>query len=273
MLDDSALARSLAALAHCPAGFVTDVDGTISRITSPPSAATVDPAAHAALRELVGLLDVVAVVSGRDAEDARRMVGLDEVVYLGNHGMERLEGDVLTVSPLATSYRQRVGAAVAALRSALDLPGVTLDDKGVTASVHYRQAQDPLAVERVVVDAARRVADDLGLRVTRGRMVVELRPPIDLNKGTAVRELVVARGLRGVVFVGDDRTDVDAMETVIDLRANSGIAGVCVGVLGPETPSVVRERADEMVQGVDGVARLLQQMATELRRTHGLESG
>ena len=263
-MNGNALTRTLAALAHRPCGLVSDVDGTISRITSPPSAAVVDSAARAALAALVGLLDVVAVVSGRDARDARRMVGLDGVVYLGNHGMERLERGVLTVSPFAEAHRDAVHAAVMELRRELDLPGVSFEDKGVTASVHYRAARDPDSTEHRLIDAAARVATAHGLRLTRGRRVVELRPPLDLNKGTAVRELVAARRLRGIVFVGDDRTDVDAMAEVSALRDSGDVAGLCVGVVGPETPPAIREQADVTVDEVDGVVRLLESLAAEL---------
>ncbi|HET9015351.1 MAG TPA: trehalose-phosphatase [Thermomicrobiaceae bacterium] len=244
---------------------MTDIDGTISRIVSPPSAAVVEPRAREALALLTQRLAVVAVVSGRDARGARRMVGLDGVVYLGNHGMERLEGGALVVSPLVEPYLETVSAATARLRRELSIPGVVVEAKGATASIHYRAAPDPEGIEMSVVATARRVAAELGLRATRGRRVVEVRPPVDLNKGTAVRQLAAERGLRGLVFVGDDRTDLDAMDAVRDLRRSGTVAGLSIGVVGPETPADVRERADVTVDEVDGVIVLLEGLVAGLR--------
>src|SRR5205823_3913388 len=140
--------------------------------------------------------------------------GIDELVYAGNHGLEWMRGEHVWVEPEAAPYAAVVAAALAEL-SARGLPdGVRVEDKGVTASLHYRQATDPEATARVLHAAAAEVCARHGLRLTEGRRVYELRPPIARNKGTALRRLVEQDSLDGVLFLGDDVTDVDGFLAV-----------------------------------------------------------
>lgn len=250
--------ETLRRLAETPRfGLVTDVDGTISPIVDDPATARVTPRAKELLAALSGALPLVAVISGRTPGDVRARVGVEGVIYIGNHGFERWEDGGIRLMPDAAAFRPRLDAAVRALRPHL-APGMELEDKGATVSVHYRRVVDPETAARDFRPLAIRIAGDHGLTFSEGRMVFELRPPLDVNKGTAFRGLVAEYDLAAALYLGDDVTDVDALRAARALRA----AGTCdaygVGVLSEGTPEAVVDSADFTVpSGVSGVESLL----------------
>jgi trehalose 6-phosphate phosphatase len=247
-----------------PAGLITDLDGTISGIAPAPELAMVGPEARNALSRLVEQIDLVAIVSGRPAAGVQPLVGLEGVVYVGNHGLERLAGGRTIVSPEARLYLPLITQALGELQSRLSIPNVFIENKGATASVHYRQAADPEAAKSAIVASLQPIAERHGLRVGHGRMVVELRPPGPLNKGTALRGLGRDYHLRSVAFLGDDVTDLDAMRALRTLRNDAAVDGLSIGVAGPETPEQIMEEADLTVSGVDAVVELLNELANRL---------
>ena len=251
--DNVTLLAGLAA--RRPLGLVSDLDGTLSQIAPTPEAASISPRAQALLSALDQRLALVALVSGRAAADLRARAGLP-LVYVGNHGLERWDGDRVHVRPEAAAYQPALQAALAELRPHL-LPGMLLEDKAVTASLHYRQAADPDAVQRTLKPVVERIAAAHGLRMFEGRMIFELRPPVELDKGTAFRELVAEYRLAAAVFIGDDTTDADALRAARDLRQSGLCYAVAVGVEAPGTPDVVRDSADFLVPGVPGVEDFL----------------
>ncbi len=292
----AAKARMRAALARRPRGLLTDIDGTLSPIAPSPDLARLLPGVRTILREALGVFDVVAAVSGRDPRDALRLVGLPALTYLGSHGLERLEpvfanptagdftGDDSTganssdtasqsaspadamrsvVFPAAAPYRGAIAAALAEVGATLAarFPGVQLEDKGVTASVHVRQTADPAVAEEAAFAAASEVAARVGLRVTRGKLVVELRPPVAMDKGLAIADLIVGRGLRSALYLGDDQTDLDAFRMLRRLSAegvrDEGFVGVSVAILSSEAPSTLADEADVTLDAITRVPALL----------------
>jgi len=198
-----------------PLVLMLDVDGTLAPIAPRPEAAAVPPETRRAVAALAARDDVrVALVSGRAAADARRMVGVSNLWVAGNHGAETVgpEGES-SVDPQVAPYGVAIAQAARTLSALVaPVPGVLVEDKTWTLSVHYRLA-DPAVVPRLkgMIDS---VASQLGLRVTEGKCVYEVRPPVHVNKGTAV--LTLARRLgglddaSGLLFAGDDATDEDA---------------------------------------------------------------
>jgi trehalose 6-phosphate phosphatase len=247
-----------------PCGLLTDIDGVLSPIAPTPDAAYVTPAARRHLQRLAERLNLVAAISGRAAADAARLVGLPQLIYIGNHGMEVWRNGVGQPLPLAQPFAAAIADVLREAEAQIKIPGVLWENKGVTASVHYRQTADPHAVqaELGVVLGALTAAN--GLRLTSGRMIWEIRPPLQIDKGVAVRSLVAEYGLRGAFFLGDDRTDADAFVVLRELRAAGTCATLAIGVVGPDTPSIVRETADVLVDGVSGVEQLLGQMVALL---------
>ena len=231
---DAPLSRAISlardALADAPSGLLTDFDGTISPIVNDPSAARLVDGADGALAALAERLAVVAVITGRAPLDARRMTGVPGILIAGNHGMEWLE-------PGASEPTTAAGGAdvadrlVEVLGRVPQLPGVVPEHKGISASVHYRRAPDPEAARSAIVEALGDLEDE-GLRLNHGRMIVEVRPVGLGDKGSAARAIVARFGLRGVVVLGDDATDLDMFRAVAELRGAGRVRGAIIGVGG-----------------------------------------
>jgi trehalose 6-phosphate phosphatase len=241
-------------------GLVTDIDGTISPIVARPEDARVLPVAREALRRLRDRLAVVAVVSGRSAADARAMVDLDGLVYIGNHGFEVWAGDHTEVLGRARAWVPRIAATLDEVTRQLDPAlgdGVLFENKGPTASVHYRLAPDPDGARRRLLDLLAAPALAHGVRLVEGRRVINLVPRLGMSKGSAVRWLVREHALHTLVYLGDDVTDTHAFRALRRLRRSNRVQGLAVGVVGPETPASVRRLADASLPSASAVAQLL----------------
>ena len=218
------------------AAIVLDVDGTLAPIVDRPEDARVPDETRRELERLAGRYALVACVSGRAGADAARVVGVDAVEYVGAHGLE--------LDPEAPAWRERL----LRFARAVDWP---VEDKGVTLSFHYRTAPDREAARTFLEDVAERARSD-GIDARFGRMVLELRPPLASDKGTAVRRLVDSRGLARALYAGDDTTDLDAFRAVRELEL-----GVAVAVASAELPPALASAADVIVDGPAGVVDLL----------------
>jgi trehalose 6-phosphate phosphatase len=259
-----------AVLACRPCGLVTDIDGTIAQIASRPAEAHVSPSCREGLVALVGRLDLVAVVSGRPAREARDMVGVEGLVYVGNHGLERLQDGRVVVHPAALPYQEPMRAAMAELQSRLSaqqaLAGFFVEDKGVSFSLHYRACPDPAQARALILEAAVSVARARGLQVMEARRAVELRPPLAADKGTALRGLQEQWGLRGIFYLGDDYTDVRAFQALRDWRDGVERRGLAVAVVSPGAPQEALAQADFTLAGIsgaEGFLKMLRQLLSE----------
>ncbi|HEX7254702.1 MAG TPA: trehalose-phosphatase [Gaiellaceae bacterium] len=222
------------------AAVFLDVDGTLAPIVDRPEDATVPEETRQEVERLAERYALVACVSGRPAADARAMVGVDGIEYVGVHGLESHPG-----VPEYTPQLER-------LLETADWPWRVETKAGVTAAFHYREVADEEAgpaVERVV-----ETAQELGLAVQRGRKVVEVRPPIDADKGTAVRALLAERGLERALYAGDDTTDLDAFRGLDE--ADLDVA-VKVAVGSPEMNPRLLTEADVVVDGPGELLYLL----------------
>lgn len=204
-----------------PLAVMLDVDGTLAPIAPRPQDAAVPPQTARALASLSRANGVcIAAISGRGASDAARLVGVPGIWVVGNHGMETQSPDgQLSAHPDAKQYESVVSRAAAMLEPLeRSTRGVLVENKRWTLSVHYRLALDSAAP--AVVASARDVAQQTGLRVTVGKKVVELRPPVTINKGTAACQIAEQFGAFGssgsVLFAGDDLTDEDAFRALRD---------------------------------------------------------
>jgi trehalose 6-phosphate phosphatase len=254
------VAEARAVLAVAPCGLLTDLDGTLSPIAPTPELARVAPGARRALRALVGRLALVAVVTGRSAPNARRMLRVAGVTYVGNHGMEALVGRRRWTHPDAAHAAKAIAAVLAALPSRLRRDDVRYEPKGLTASIHYRGSRDPDAARAAILAALDALPEAASLRVTEGRQVVELRPPVDATKGTAAVCLLRRAGLRAALFLGDDRTDLDAMRALHAARAR-GVRTLAVAVASAEAPPELLAQADGAVESVAAAVELLTALA------------
>ena len=204
-----------ARLAGRPLLLMFDVDGTLAPIAAHPSLAQIPDETRRLVASIVMKPGViVALVSGRAAHDARRLVGVEHVWTVGNHGAEVMDpdGDVSVDADVAR-YAESIATAARTLEPLIaPLRGVVLENKGWTLSVHYRTADEAVLPRlRAAVDG---VVVQNGLRGTEGKKVLEIRPPVSVDKGTAVYRLARDLGAlaedASLVFAGDDATDEDA---------------------------------------------------------------
>ena len=177
---------------------------------------------------------------------------------MGNHGAEYLEDGRISVVPKAAPYRDKIKALIEHLRGSVTIPGLVWQDKGYSGSVHYRLTRDPTLAAHVLEAALESAPGSDELEVFRGKMVMEVRAPVGLDKGYAVRKVVQDRQLDGVILIGDDITDVDAMTALADLRAGGEVLGAAVAVLHEDSPDVLVRSADYTLAGVPEVEAFLE---------------
>ncbi|MBA3427873.1 MAG: trehalose-phosphatase [Actinobacteria bacterium] len=209
--------------------LLLDVDGVLAPIVDVPQDAAVPPVTQNELRRLNGRYALVACISGRPGPDARRVVGLDELVYVGEHGLELV--------PEAQEWRDRLVAFAATIA------WEDVERKPLTVTFHYRRNEDEVEAERFLEAVAAR-ARGAGIVARFGRKVLELRPPVGAHKGTAVAHLLGQHGLERALYAGDDTTDLDAFRALGALEV-----GVAVAVASAEGPEELRDAADLVVDG------------------------
>lgn len=250
-------------LARSPFGLITDIDGTISDIAPSPVEAEVHPECKAHLARLVRRLPLVAAISGRPAAEAQNMLGVDGMVYIGNHGLERWRNGVTEYIDGVQAYREKLAAARKELKGLLSIEGLHMEDKGVSLSIHYRGCPDVQQAKGSILQWIEGSRSAEGFKVVEGKMVVELRPPVEADKGSAVEGLIRDYRLRGGLYLGDDASDIDAFRVM----HGEGFAAVCV--IAKETRDEVVREADYSLNGVSDVARLLEWLvATIDSRNH-----
>jgi len=242
------------------AAILLDVDGTLAPIVRHATDASVPEATRLKLIALARAYALVACVSGRRAAEARQMVSIGSIAYLGNHG-----GEILRPGSTEAQLDPEIEAGGRQVREFVDRVWsrehdrvrVRREDKGVIAAFHWRGAPDEEAARRLVEELAER-AQEADLNVHWGRKVLEVRPPLPPDKGRGVATLVGAADVDAALYVGDDTTDVDAFRGLRGLREEGRLAtAVCIGVRSEETPPSLQQEADLLVDGPEGVRRLL----------------
>ena len=221
------------------AAVLLDVDGVLAPIVARPEDSAVPAETRAELERLAARYALVACVSGRTSADAERIVAVPELVYVGSHGLE--------LAPEAEQWRERLHR----FGQSVEWP---VEDKGLTVSFHYRGVDDEAAARETLEQVAAAARSE-GLLARFGRKVLELRPPIEADKGTAVRALLAERRLRRALYAGDDTTDLDGFRGLDGLEV-----AVRVAVASPEGPPELREAADLVVDGPAGALELLRSL-------------
>jgi trehalose 6-phosphate phosphatase len=244
--------------------LLCDIDGTLAPIVPDPEDAAVPDETREVLRELAARYALVACVTGRRALEARWIVGVEELVYSGNHGLELLRPGTTDpeVDPAIADGARRARDFVLDLDAAdVSAAELRLESKGPIQALHWRGAEDEAAARR----QAQRIAGmsrTAGLVPHWGRKVLEIRPVADIDKGTAVERLLGEHAVQLALFGGDDRGDLDAF-AALDRLVGSGRlrAAVCVGVASEEAPPELAERADAVVDGPNGFLDVLRALA------------
>jgi trehalose 6-phosphate phosphatase len=247
------------ALAAAPAAsaLVLDFDGVLAPIVENPEASALPPDSAGLLARLAAVLGTVAVISGRPLGFLADRVPVPGVRLLGSYGMEQLARGRVTLAPEAQAWLPAVDEARRALTAELaGLPGIRIEAKPASVAVHWRQAPDQAAAASLVRDAVGRAGSQTGLRLEPGKLVFELRPPIAVDKGSAVAALIKASRPAAVGYAGDDLGDLPALRAVHDAGGYALVVDH-----GAETSPELLALADEVFPGTQRFADWLAALA------------
>ena len=229
------------------AGVLLDFDGSLSPIVARPELAEPIAGAREVLADLVRTYAVVAVITGRRAEEVAELLSVPGVRYEGLYGLESSSFEL--VFALVPQVEQAAAA----------VPEAWVEDKGPSVAVHYRQAPDPDRARVSLLAALEPVAVEAGMMVVEGKMVLEIVPRDRPLKGGAVDRIVGEAGLEAVLYAGDDVADLEAFAALDRLR-DRGVVAVKVAVRTAETPAALAAAADRVVEGPDGLVALLREL-------------
>ncbi len=259
----------LEVLSHRPAGLLTDFDGVLSEIAPTPSSAVAYPGAEDAVRSISRNLDVAGIITGRAVDDVARMISIDDLIVVGNHGLEWWDKGERHDHEAGLRAIDALSLVMDETRSQLtgltDTTGMIWENKRLSATIHVRNTADPAAMEALLLPIVVPLAEENNLRCTPGKMIVELRPRALVTKGTAIDTLFETRNLESAVYIGDDVTDVDGFRALREQRAQ-GKHTLAVGVVTPDAHPEVLEHADEVVGSVAEIVEVLQLVAAGLER-------
>jgi trehalose 6-phosphate phosphatase len=264
------LSEALAPLRANPdrAAILLDIDGTLAPIVQHAADANVPETTRQLLIAVARRYGLVACVSGRRASEARAMVSIGTISYIGSHGVELLRAGwtEAVLDPEVQDWVRRIHdfgreAETAELRKRR----VRLEDKGAIVAFHWRGAPDEDAARAAIDEIAAR-AEAVGLRTHWGRKVLEVRPPIKIDKGAGITKFLAEAGaeIDMALYGGDDTTDVDAFRALAQLVGEGRLAlAVRVGVSSEEGPSAIADEADVLVDGPDGMRDVLAALVAE----------
>lgn len=241
-------------------GLFSDFDGTLTPLFDDFRDTVLPPAIRETLGELSRKAELVAVVSGRDVRYLRETIGLKSVTYVGNHGLEEWKA-----GEKQPEYRAQVPVGlleeVESGAGSIGVTGLLVENKGLRVAVHYRNARDLAAARCAVLQMLEPLAAGRGLGIREGKMVLEIGPRVEVNKGTAVSLLAREYQLTGAIVLGDDVTDCDAFDAMHGLIRERDLNGAAVAVVDEETPEALLRRSDFCLKGPGEVEEFLQWMA------------
>jgi trehalose 6-phosphate phosphatase len=248
------------------AAILLDIDGTLAPIVEHAADAHVPEGTRQLLIEVARRYGVVACVSGRQASQARAMVSIGSISYLGTHGAELLRAgsSEATLDPAIERWSDRISEFTREADTAdLRRRRVRIEDKGPIVAFHWRGAPDEDEA-LAAVDALAAAAARAGLETHWGRKVLEVRPPVRIDKGAGISKFLNGTDVDAALYAGDDATDLDAF-AVLDSLVQEGRLNhaVKVGVSSEDGPEEITARADVVVDGTDGVKALLAALVEE----------
>jgi trehalose 6-phosphate phosphatase len=262
------LAEQLSPLRARPdrSAVLLDVDGTLAPIVRHADDATVPEAVRTLLIQVAKRYGVVACVTGRRAADARRIVSIGSIAYVGAHGGELLRpGSVQPeVDRALEEWTRRVQEFGREADTAeLSRLRVRLEDKSSIVAFHWRGAPNEDAARAAVDELANR-AEAVGLSTHWARKVLEVRPPVGMDKGIGIRRLLREEDVDAALYAGDDATDLDAFAALGEMAEQGRLdTVVLVGIASDESPPEVVERADIVLDGPSEVRALLEALLME----------
>ena len=259
--------RIVETLSHKPAGLFSDFDGVLSEIAPTPDEAIAYPGAAEAIASIAPQVDVAGVITGRAVDDVGTRISIDELIVVGNHGLEWSEQGSRRDHEAGTAVIEGVARVLDAVKTELagqtDVSNMIWENKRLSGTIHFRNVADPAETERLLLPIVQPLAEEHDLRATPGKMIVELRPVAHVTKGTALSEIIALNKLASAVFIGDDVTDVDGFRALHELRAQ-GVHTLAVGVVTPDAHPDIAAHSDVIVGSVHEIVEVLTQVGQML---------
>ncbi len=236
--------------------ILIDIDGTISKIAPTPEEAVVTTSMRNELIKLRERFQMVGVISGRSVKNAMAMVGVDGLLYIGNHGMEYQNNGKISMDLEAQKYVEDIKNISRELKNSelAQINGIIFEDKGICFSIHYRECESKETVRKEILEVINNTERG-DLKVTEGRKIVEIKPPVSRDKGVIIQKIVENYNLNRIIYLGDDTTDFDAFTKLRELGKNNNIQTASVLVLSSEIPDYVKNSSSFYVKSVDEVQR------------------
>ncbi|MGZ4127459.1 MAG: trehalose-phosphatase [Actinomycetota bacterium] len=253
--------RALGAIAP-KAGIFCDFDGSLAPIVPDPGRARPVRGAGRVLERLARRYATVAIISGRPVSFLAKRLHARRVRLVGLYGIEERIGRSLLVLPEVQAARTAIDRAAEQLRAELSSePGVFVEHKGLAVTVHFRRARDPHGAMEAATPIVARIAQEEGLsEARRGRLALEITPPVRVDKGDVVRRVIEEKGLTGALVVGDDVGDLPTFTALDGLDL-----AIRVAVASDEAPRELIAAADHVVGSPAEVLELLRNLADASR--------
>ena len=191
------------------------------------------------------------------------MVGIDGMVYIGNHGLERLVKGHPESPQNVQQYLTVIKSVIKELIPLLSIEGITIENKGVTATIHYRLCGEPQLAEKEIMSAIKASPQASSLRIIKERMAIDLLPPAKANKGTTILDLIQEYNLQSGIYVGDDVTDIDAFRAIHTAGRNFNFHGFAIGIISPEMPENLVAEVDFTLNGINDIERFLRWLSQQ----------
>lgn len=246
-------------------GLISDFDGTLSAYVGDPATAVIAPENGVLLDVLSQKLTVVALVSGREVRNLRLRFEHPALIYYGSHGMEYWQDDQVHVIGGARQWAEPLQHLLAEFGDPA-IAGVFVEPKTVTASVHYRLAENPTETRDVLYARLLPLCKKYGFVLSTGQFIWEIKPPVAIDKGSAAQSVIEAYRLESVIFLGDDVTDFAAMDRLATLAADPkrSLMALSIGVVHPTSSAELFEHCNLTANGIEDVTHLLRWMTEYL---------
>ena len=255
LLDNLEVLKKL--IQRKPFGLITDMDGTINPISPDFLAKKISPAIVQQLTMVVPRLALVAIISGRETKTIKEMVNIEGIKYIGHYGMEWRDNNQTILHPDVRAYLPSIRAVAKELEPLRSIEGMIIQDKWATISIHYHLTPRPDMAKERILELLKKLPHMKNLRIMEEKTNIGIVPPVDIDKGTAVNNLISQYHLSDAIFLGDDISDVPAFRAIRLAREKIDFDGLAILVTGQETRQDIIDEADFTLDGVQETETLL----------------
>jgi trehalose 6-phosphate phosphatase len=255
ILDNLEILKKI--IIRTPFGLITDMDGTINPIPNDFNESKISPMIFYQLTEIVPRLDLVAIVSGREVKALKEIVHIEGIKYIGHYGLEWLENNRATLHPDVSAYLPLIRALAKEIETLREIDGMIIQDKWATISIHYHLSTQPDIAKARILEILKKSPNMKNLRIMEEKTDIGIVPPISIDKGTTVVDLISQHHLRSAIFLGDDIGDVPAFRAIRLARSSIDLDGLAILVTSKGTRQAIINEADFTLNGVQDTEALL----------------